>query len=295
MERKIEGARRLYAAVLMKALEYGGQDVGVIIYKSTREWIEQNCFVPHWLKLVHWGDVTGTNALQNVRALFVIGRPLASPEDVTRQTEALFGDVHPRARVPGAAEARAHSDRAGCGGNNTIRVDVREHPDPLGERVRRQITEAALIQAVGTGPRRAAGRRTSRWIIHLWTDVPVPELGPVEPVLWDELDAGLDGLMLATGGVWLESIPHAAEAYDGLFTVDGLKSARKGREGVFLIGNPISRTPSLHLIRYQGGAQAARRTRALVLAGIDARAWLEERLGPLVRFEVEGEGVRTSA
>ena len=39
-ERRIEGARRLYAAVLMKALEYGGADVGVISYKSTKEWIK---------------------------------------------------------------------------------------------------------------------------------------------------------------------------------------------------------------------------------------------------------------
>ena len=129
MERKIEGARRLYAALLMKALEYGGADVGVIIYKSTREWIEQNCFVPEWLKLVHWGDVTGTNALEHVRALFVIGRPFASPEDVARQTEALFGGYIPereyRVRrkhgripiVPDAAGNNSHPGRrAGDGG-----------------------------------------------------------------------------------------------------------------------------------------------------------------------------------
>jgi hypothetical protein len=50
---KIEGARRLYAALLMKAMEYGGADVGVIVYRSTREWIEQNCCVPEWMKLMH--------------------------------------------------------------------------------------------------------------------------------------------------------------------------------------------------------------------------------------------------
>jgi hypothetical protein len=33
--------------------------------------------------------------------------------------------------------------------------------------------------------------------IHRWSDLPVPELGPVEPVLWSEVGAGLDGLMLA--------------------------------------------------------------------------------------------------
>jgi hypothetical protein len=96
---KERAARRLWAAVLAKAAEYGGEasggragDVGVIIYKSTRAWIEKNCFVPPWVKLVHHGDVTGSNALQKVRALFVIGRPLASAEAVTRTTEALYGD-----------------------------------------------------------------------------------------------------------------------------------------------------------------------------------------------------------
>ena len=190
--RKIEGARRLYAAVLTKALEYGGADVGVIIYKSTKEWIQKHCFVPTWLKFVHWGDVTGTNALQKVRALFVIGRPLAAAEDVARQTEALFGAYVPQrdyverrkgGRIPIVPDAK---------GNNCILVDVREYPDPMGERLRRQITEGSIIQAVG---RARAGLRgkDEPLDIHLWTDVPVPELGPVEPVLWSELEAGPDG------------------------------------------------------------------------------------------------------
>ena len=73
-------ARRLYAAVMAKALDYGGADVGVITYKSTREWIEKHCFVPPWLKLAHWGDLTGTNEFRYVCALFVLGRILAPAE-----------------------------------------------------------------------------------------------------------------------------------------------------------------------------------------------------------------------
>jgi hypothetical protein len=38
MERKIKAARRMYAAVLMKALEYEGAEVALIVYKSTEEW-----------------------------------------------------------------------------------------------------------------------------------------------------------------------------------------------------------------------------------------------------------------
>ena len=62
-----------------------------------------------------------------------------------------------------------------------------------------------------------------------------PELGPVEPVLWSELEAGLDGLMLAMGGGWLKNIADAVRAYERLelFTAAGLETARRGRTPVF--------------------------------------------------------------
>jgi putative DNA primase/helicase len=287
--RKIEGARRLYAALLMKALEYGGAEVAAIMYKSTRIWIEQNCFVPAWLKLVHWGDVTGTNALQNVRALFVIGRPLAAPEDVTRQTEALFGryipkrDYHVRrkhGRIPTVPDSK---------GINTIRVDVREMVDPMAQRMVRQITEAAIIQAVG---RARAGLRSDAepLDIHLWTDVPVPELGPVEPVLWSELETGLDGVMLATGGIWLESATHAAQAYNGLFTVDGLRSGRKKHTWCFPNRDSLLAEHHLCSLRYQRAGERQRHNIARALMEpTAARAWLEARLGRLASFEIIAE------
>ena len=156
--------------------------------------------MPEWLKLVHWGDVTGTNALQRVRALFVIGRPLAPAEAVTRQAEALFGAYIPQREYIKRQKQGRIPTITDASGNNCILVDVQEHPDPMGERLRRQITEGAIIQAAG---RARAGLRGENepLDLHLWTDVPVPELGPVEPVLWSELEAGLDGLMLATEGV----------------------------------------------------------------------------------------------
>ena len=93
-------------------------------------------------------------------------------------------------------------------GNNCVQVDVREHPDPRAEQMRRQVTEAGLIQAVGRA--RAGLRKAGEPLdIQLWTDVPLPELGPVEPMLWAELGAGLDGLMLAVTGCWLRNIADA--------------------------------------------------------------------------------------
>jgi hypothetical protein len=54
-------ARRLWAAILAKAVEYGpasGANVGVVVYKSTEQWIKANCFVPPWVEFIHFGDVT---------------------------------------------------------------------------------------------------------------------------------------------------------------------------------------------------------------------------------------------
>jgi hypothetical protein len=116
-ERRIRGARRLYGTMLACAAAYDGADVGAIIYKSTEAWTRENCCVPSWLKLMHCGDVTGTNALQHVRALFVIGRLLPSGEDMAtgpkffndfsgalRQSD---GPLTVRERTPSASSAAA--------------------------------------------------------------------------------------------------------------------------------------------------------------------------------------------
>jgi hypothetical protein len=277
LERRIEGARRLYATMLMKALEYGGADVGIITYKSTRDWIERNYPVPEWIKLMHWGDLTGTNALQTVRALFVIGRAQASAEAVTRQAEALFGVHIPQRKYVDRLKKGRIPIVPHASGNNGILVNVREHPNPIAERLRRQITEGGIIQAAGRA--RAGLREADEPLdIHIWTDVPVPELGPVEPVLWGELETGLDGLMLAKG-CWLKNIADAVRAFDGLFTIHGLEKARaagrsrRGVEGGLLllyIGDPICRRRSPALVRviYQRNTTGCKPTEAIFLRGI---------------------------
>ena len=86
-----------------------------------------------------------------------------------------------------------------------------------------------------------------------------------------------------SGGVWLESIPDAAKAYEGLFTADGLKSARKNR------AFSQHGTPALLQLIYQLAGQGQRPHRALILVNpLAARDWLEKKLGPLVHFEVVG-------
>jgi hypothetical protein len=131
--------------------------------------------------------------------------------------------------------------------------------------------------------------------IHLWTDVPLPELGPVIPVLWADLDGGLDWVMLAAGGVALECVPDAVKVYPGLFTADGLNSSRREQSWCFPYKESlIGKTPSLLLFQYQKAGERQRPHQAAgLLVAPAARAFLEDRLGPLVRFEVvEGECVK---
>ena len=222
--------------MLTKALEYGGADVGVIVYKSTKEWIEKNCFVPEWLKLLHWGDLTGTNALAegagSVRdrtPAGVAGRRGAAGGGAVRR-------VHPTTGICRAAEAGAHPD-------HTRRRRQQLYPGRRAgapatrwaERLRRQITEGAIIQAAGRA--RAGLRKADEPLdIHLWTDVPVPELGPVEPVLWSELEAGLDGLMLAAEGVLAEKYCRRRPGYSrGYSPPAGWKKRGGRRSPVFCI------------------------------------------------------------
>jgi hypothetical protein len=288
LERKAAAARRMYAAVLLKALEYGGAEVAVILYKSTEEWIRKNCFVPDWLKIAHHGDLTGTNVFENVRALFEVGRVQPPPEAIVRQAEALFGEfIAGRDYVKGKGRIPIVPDQAG---HTAIEVELYQHRNPMVRRLLWQAREGAIIQ---TGGRARAGLRdaSTPLDIHRWTDVPIPELGPIEPALWSEVDAGLDGLMLATGGVWLECVPDAVRAYPDLFKIDALEKARKSRGGgKTLIGILISKVPPPRLIRYRRRGAGTRPVRAITLLDLEAtRAWLEDRLGLLAGFEIVGE------
>jgi hypothetical protein len=99
------------------------------------------------------------------------------------------------------------------------------HPNPIAERLRRQITEGGMIQAVGRA--RLGLRKANEPLdIYILTDIPVPELGPVEPMLWEELETGLDGLMLAQG-CWLSNSADAERVHKGLITPKAVKNARE--------------------------------------------------------------------
>jgi hypothetical protein len=123
----------------------------------------------------------------------------------------------------------------------------------------------------------------------------------VEPVLWSELEAGPDGLMLATEGVWLRNTADAAQAFKDLFAVGGLRKTRRLGNMVAGLGSrPVGNivtglgplhiistiykgpTPALYRVLYQRAGAGCKPTVAVFLrGGPDPGVWLEERLGPL--------------
>ena len=158
-----EAAHRMWAALLAKAVEYGGAPVGVIVYKSTKDWILENCHVPPWITPLHHGGVAGMNVLEKVRALFVVGRLLPPAEAVTKATEALTGEYPPERGYRAEEEGRQDRDHAQCQGPQygpdrhlgASASDCGAGPPP-GHRSRRPIRPKA-----GLGP--ACAMRTRRW------------------------------------------------------------------------------------------------------------------------------------
>ena len=127
-----------------------------------------------------------------------------------------------------------------------MEVQTWRRPDRWREKLRWQVCEASIIQAVGRA--RAGRRRPGEPLdIHLWTDVPVPELGTGDPRAVERSEHRVSmALMLATEGVWLESLTDAELAYRGLVKAATLKQERWRRGG----GDAVS-SAALKSVRYR--------------------------------------------
>ena len=308
LTRREDAARRMWAALLASALQYGGQPVGVILYKSTKEWILKNCHVPDWITLLHHGGVAGVNVLEWVRALYVVGRLLPGAEAVTRAAEALTGEYLPERAYRRKKKAGKIQITPNAKGQNTVLTDIWEHPHLVAERFRRQVTEAGGNQNEGRA-RASLRDENSPLDIHRWHDTAMPELGEAEAVLWDEIKVGLDWLMLTgkDAAVWLENISHAAKAHSGLFTDRALEKARE-RSGS-AARSKTERSPDILYRRALIGNVGTPLRFAYQLSGLGQKptngvsllseghtcAFLETRVGALVWFEVARENSTEAA
>jgi hypothetical protein len=266
----------------------------LVTHLDTELLIRSVCHLPSWFEIRHFGGVTGLDVFKDVGSLIILGRPQAPPEVVAQRAEALFGrHVPQRAYVEHDAQIPIIPDAQG---NDTVAITQRHarHPDPIVDRLRRQVTEGSLIQAGGRG---RAGLRTANepLDILLMTGVPVPEFGAVQPLFWVGFRPTLDEIILATVGVSLESAVDTAKAMPTLArSAQAVKDARRGSgwkslyEKILIEESPL--TYNVTIYTYQLAGQRQRPRRALFLSGVtdDPRGWLEARLGPVARFEAVG-------
>jgi len=273
-------AKKVKARLISDAIHrYPGQPVVAIVPEAT-ERVWRGDPIPDWLTILHHGAVTGLDDYGSARAVYVVGRMLPSAAAVEAMAGAITGIA------PASKGYRTTKRELVCEDGSGVIVDAWEHPDPLCEAIRRQITEAGIIQAAGRG------RGTNRTAAHpldliLWTDTPVPELGFVEAETWE--GASLDDEMLA-GGCWIDLPADAARMHPEIVpSPSALKKARmRSMRDISLYRTSISKCPSSPYL-YRTALTGRRDTGTAVfltsVSEAEARAYLEAKLGPLALLE----------
>jgi putative DNA primase/helicase len=295
-ERRLKNSERLRAAVWRLARATNGR-VLVVVQKAVEDYWRQAGPIPGNVELAHHNAVAGRDEWgpqpdrPGVVLTVVVGRTLPRPASVEAIVEALTGR---------ALEARASRfDRQDAAiqlaDGTTISTEADRHSDPLAEAVRWQICEGELIQIIGRprGVNRTSANPTEILVL---TDRPLP-LTIDEAVTWDELAPSAGDLMLAQGGVALVSPSDAARCYPNLWPSPAAAKMAAGRGKwvtspieVFFLGEcyPLQRAT------YCRAGQGARPAELVFdpSAVPDLRDWLEERLGPLARLEIEPQPER---
>jgi hypothetical protein len=289
-------------------------DVLVITYKALVEEWQRTGDLPDNVRLAYFGNLSGLNSFENVEGLIVIGRLLPP----VLEMEALAA-VFTGAPVPESdrtwIEQKNGTKRLGYtkidGGILTasgavVATKMFQHKNPTVEALRKLVTEAELIQAIG---RARAHRRTrgATCQIDIVCDVPLPIV--VDTVdIWDSVERGALGDM-AGSGMWLSSRHHITRAFAGVSDDRARDAAKKLGWNPFKESilkrktTPTSPPPLVALPRrvtYQRSKQGCDETTAIALprgpqTEAEAREWLEERLGPMAHVEVERLKVRNSA
>jgi hypothetical protein len=311
-------ARRMWAALLVDAVRrYHGQAVVAVTYKSTEAYIRKALYVPPWLTVAHFGDIAGTDQWKDVRALYMVGRPLPRAAELADIAGALTGEyVEQRKYVEVEMPIFIYPDAQGY---TSVHVKQWRHPHPVAERLRQKACEGALMQVIGRV--RGMWRTPANPVdINIWTDVPLQDQADetacdinkdVEPVLWEFLNPGPEEMMLAYGGVWFKAAPDAEMAYRGLVDEGSLRNARSVTNSYKNLivrdryeppsSNParlhwadlgderpsVQEIPTAITARYRREGKGRKPTSAVFIPGFppeEARPWLEHRLGPLAEF-----------
>jgi hypothetical protein len=250
--------------------ELGRPRTLVICQEQISLWLADK--LPPGVELLHFNATNGLDVFKDVRLLILVGRAQPGPAAV-ETLAATFGGSMPTILRPGAQNFTwYHQEKRGIRLRNGsgVAVDGDRHPDPFAEAIRRQITEAELIQAFGRA--RAVNRTPA-------TPLDVDLL--LDTVLPITVDAVMSwrapSLLLATAadGVVLTSPADLTAIWPDLWPNE--KAA--GRT----LAAGIQALPGFVEVTYQrdGPKQKTRLGYFDPMRIPDPQAWLEARLGPL--------------
>lgn len=252
------------------ALHSGGNAL-VVTYKSIEGWFSD---LPD-VRAAHFGSISGLDRYGDVRALFVLGRPLPQAAAVRELALALGADEPPPPVEDGADFDIAVPVRDGSRAPLRVRRFVDLHLDA----VREAVADAAVVQAVGRG--RAVNRTSVTPLdVFVFADVALPhaldEVRAWAPPNALERQMGMRGWATA-------SATDAPRLFPDLFS---------GHEAARLALKPMPpgwrAPPGFVVVRYQPAGRQPWRTgyaRAELIERM--RLELEDKLGRLAGWRVE--------
>lgn len=193
--------KKLHRWVLARADEVAPKQFGLVTYKDVVEQLEE-MGLPDNVVVSWFGSLRGSNAMQFVAAMGIVGRPLPEEHALGRMAAALTG--HP---VSGRYDLVGEVERlvAASGGLWWRTGTAASHPDAMAQRLLESTRDAEVWQAIG---RPRAVNRDEPVTVYLLSDAVVP--CPVELAdVWKNPFAR----MLDAGGMAFASAAHAARAY----------------------------------------------------------------------------------
>jgi putative DNA primase/helicase len=271
------------------------------------------------IEVAHFNAIEGIDSWRDVEVLVTIGRPLPSPTAVEDIAAALTGKpvslpLYPSARPGGRPQSMIAQDRPiQLRGGAEVMLPCRIFEQQEAELVRRAVTEAAIVQAVGRarGVNRSSANPVDVWIILNDAVVPIQvdgvvEFGNLEPNRIDlMIERGLVPAWSADAAKLYPDLWPTAQAARKAYSRDGLDVERNRRRSVtepYKDDDPTPNTRSVTgpyrylsirkshtpLIRYQPEGQGQKPRLAMAEASnlLNARPRIEAVLGELALFEI---------
>lgn len=283
--KKEKASRRRRVVEITEALSAGNK-AGLLTYLGVEDSSEV-ADAPLHIVPGHFGLLRGQNKWADADVLVVAGRMMPRATDVEALAGGLFYD-QPEAVGNGGfigTAIGAYHMRSG----EQVDAHVEVHSSPVAERIRRQITESELVQAVGRA-RSVRRERDNPVVVAVLTSTPVPGLLVDELVSFDDLVPNKLELNFAREGVHLGRAQHTFRAFEGLFETGeaARKAYKRAPSGTLPYKKYIKGNVPLGSIKYRlAGERQRAATATFDLSRIpNPRAWLIARLGPLAVFEM---------